>query len=103
MYEGPKQDEVMVYQRINWIREFISGIETSDVESYSLSLGRYYKWMLMAMDMRKSDVRKRALQKIKERQEREDAILKEEERKKDRTTFVEEEKVKFDEEQAQKR
>lgn len=59
--------------------------------------------MQMVKDMRKADIKARTLKNIKLWQERQEAINKENERLKERDAFVEEERVKWDEDQMQKK
>jgi len=59
--------------------------------------------MQMSKDLRKTDIKNRTLRTIKMRKDRQDAINKEAERVKERDIFVEEERVKWDEDQMQKK
>ena len=54
---GPKQDEYLPYQRLRFLEknlELYSQSENNDiVDEYSVALGKLYKWVMLAIEVRK--------------------------------------------------
>lgn len=61
---------------MRFIEKNISGIESEQIDEYSIALGKLYKWMEFAIELRKDDVVSRREMKAKLKEERE--IAKEE-------------------------
>ena len=59
------------------------------VDEYSVTVGRIYKWLLMAIEMRIDDVLNRRAKKEQQRKDRDKAIDNEEKREKKRDSEVE--------------
>jgi hypothetical protein len=78
---GPKDGEYREYQKLKFIRENLEGINEEEVDEYSVTLGKIYRWLLMALELRIEDVTSRKRQKDKEREYRTDAMDREAERK----------------------
>jgi len=76
----------------------MQGIEEQDVIEYSMTLGRLYKWLKLAVESRKSDIIRRMSKIHKEREERELKIKAKEERAAKRKGDLDESKEKFNEE-----
>ena len=59
---GPKQDQFERYQTLNFLERNVEGIQIEDVDAYNLTLGKLFKWVLLALKTRKEDiVRRKAL------------------------------------------
>jgi LPS O-antigen subunit length determinant protein (WzzB/FepE family) len=77
---GPKVNDYKLYQRINFIDKITEGIEAEQVDEYSVPLGKLYRWLQMAVEMRKEDVLARRDYREKLKEERIDAQNRYEER-----------------------
>jgi len=77
---GAKDDEYTEYQKLNFIRNNIHGIEDEIVDDFSVALGKLYRWLQTALDMRIEDVESRRKQKTSEKEMREEALEREKER-----------------------
>ena len=53
---GPKEDSYSAYQRLRFIDRNISAIEPEDVDLYSIPLGKIFRWLLQALQVRIEDV-----------------------------------------------
>ena len=95
---GPKPEHYKGYWRINFIEKFLEGITQEDVDNYSVGIGKLFKWLQLAIAVRKEDVKYRLSVRRKKEQERNDAKTKEEERVTARTNYIEEERKKWTEE-----
>ena len=78
---GPKDEYFDRYSTINFIEKNIEGILTEDVDHYNLTLGKLFKWLIVAVKTRKEDVTLRKVKKKKAREDRELKIQKEQDRK----------------------
>jgi len=56
---GPKEDEYKEYQKIHFIRTNIEDINEELVDEYSVTVGRLYRWLLLAIELRIEDVKLR--------------------------------------------
>jgi hypothetical protein len=56
---GPKEGDFKAYQRLRFIERILDGIEPEHVDDYSIALGKLYRWMIYAIELRKEDVQKR--------------------------------------------
>jgi hypothetical protein len=77
---GPKPENYKRYWLLNFIEKNIEDIEMETVESYSFALAKLYKWLKIALEVRKEDIMRRREIKKKEREEREQALEAEKER-----------------------
>ena len=93
---GPKDGEYKEYQKLRFIRENLDGINEEDVDEYSITLGKIFRWLLMALELRIEDVTNRKKQKEKEREYRADAMEREAERVERFGTQLQEEKDAFE-------
>jgi hypothetical protein len=59
---------------LNFIERNIEGINPEDVDNYHLTLGKLYRWMLLAMKTRKEDITRRKALKKRAREHRERQI-----------------------------
>ena len=95
---GAKTEEYKKYWLINFVEKNISGIEQETVDGYSGPLGKLFRWLQTAIQIRKDDILKRKIQKRKEREERATKQQQAEEREAKRKTDLEEAFNKFEEE-----
>ena len=77
---GPKEGEFKEYQKLKFIKNNVDAIDENDVDEFSMSLGKLFRWLLMALELRIEDVTNRRQAKNKEREYRADAIEREAER-----------------------
>jgi hypothetical protein len=56
---GPKDGEYKEYQKIKFIKNNVEAIDENDVDEYSMSLGKLFRWLLMALELRIEDVTNR--------------------------------------------
>jgi len=95
---GPKTEEFVSYQQLNFIERNISGIVPADVDEFNMTLGRLFKWLLLAVENRKNNIIRRKALIAKDRDERDSKIKAQEERAKAREAAIEAAKVAFLEE-----
>lgn len=71
---GPKEDEYKPYQRLKFLKRNIAQYEPEHVDDYSIALGKLFRWLQAALELREEDVvlRREQIQKLKE--ERQAAI-----------------------------
>ncbi len=86
------------YTTINFIERNIEGIIPEDVDHYNLTVGKLYKWLLIAIRTRKDDITLRKVRTKKAREDREALINKEKDRqaKKEQDVIDAEQKFKED-------
>ena len=77
---GSKDDEYRLYQRLKFLKRNIEKFEPEGVDEYSIPLGKLYRWLLQAIDLREEDVQMRKDHKAKLKEERKVAIEASEER-----------------------
>jgi len=94
---GPKDEEFREYERLKFIQNNIRGIHEDAVDEYSAALGKLYRWLLFAIDIRLEDIRLRREHKKELRAMRSEAQEKERERLEKRAAQFEEAKLAFDE------
>lgn len=56
---GPKEDYRPRYTTLNFIERNLDNISPDDVDSYHLTLGKLYRWLLLAIKTRKEDIIRR--------------------------------------------
>jgi hypothetical protein len=81
---------------LKFIQSNVEAINEEDVDEYSMSLGKLYRWLLMALELRIEDVTNRKRAKDKEREFRADAIEREAERMERYETALAEEKEAYE-------
>ena len=73
------------YDRLSQVQFFIErnieGFIPEDVDHYNLTLGKLFKWLVLATKIRKEDITLRKVKKKKAREDRELKIQKEQDRK----------------------
>jgi len=61
---GPQENHQQRYTTLNFIEKNIEGINPDDVDNYHLTLGKLFRWLLLAFKTRKEDItRRKALAK----------------------------------------
>ena len=71
---GQKENYYERYSTLNFIERNIEGINPDDVEHYNLTLGKLFRWLLLAIKTRKEDITRRKAQQKKARDNREHLI-----------------------------
>lgn len=71
---GPKEKHYFGYKTLNFIERNIEGINPEDVDAYNLTLGKLFKWLLLAIKTRKDDIVRRKALRRKTREDREKQI-----------------------------
>ena len=71
---GPKEESFERYQSINFIEKNVEGINPEDVDAYNITLGKLFKWVILALKTRKDDITRRKALKLKASENR-SAIL----------------------------
>ena len=71
---GAKDGEFKEYQGLTYLQKSMEDVEEERVEEYSVTLGRIYKWIKLALELRVEDIMLRREKKTKERKNREDTI-----------------------------
>jgi len=94
---GPKEETYKAYEKLQFIKANLDGIKEEEVDEYSVALGKLYRWILLAIDVRFEDVKLRRANKKALRAERDEAIAQEKERMEKRTAQHDEKKAAFDE------
>ncbi len=56
---GQKNQPYYGYKTLNFIEKNLEGIVPEDVDMYNLTLGKLYKWLLLAIRTRKDDIIRR--------------------------------------------
>jgi len=95
---GPKPEQFKRYWLLNFIEKNIEGIQQEDVDAYSVTIGKLFRWLTMAIQVRKDDIIKRMIQKRKLREERERIIQLAQEREERREKELEAAQIAFEEE-----
>ena len=95
---GQKTHEFKKYQKINYIDKLIDGITNEQVDEFSITVGRLFRWLKLAIDNRKHDIIRRRALIHKDRQERDFKLKSRDDRAAKRQADLENEKAKFLEE-----
>lgn len=67
---GPKEGPFKPYQKLSFIKRNIAQYEAEQVDEYSIALGKLFRWLLAALEMREEDVVLRRDLKFKLKEER---------------------------------
>jgi len=59
---------------LNFIERNVESVNPEEVDAYNLTLGRVFKWLLLAVRTRKDDITRRKAMTKKAREEREELI-----------------------------
>jgi len=70
---GPKEGEYKEYQKLHFVRSNVENIDEEEVDEYSVTIGRLYRWLKTAIELRIEDVRLRRKKANERRAEREEA------------------------------
>lgn len=77
---GSKPNKYSGYQTINYCEKLINDYHLEEVENYNVGLGRLFKWLTSAIQVRKQDIiRRKALTK-RDIENRENKIAEKEQR-----------------------
>ena len=71
---GPKTEEYKAYQKLKFLKRNIAAYEPEHVDEYSIALGKLFRWVLQAIELREEDVMIRRDQIHKLKEERQAAI-----------------------------
>ena len=71
---GPKEGEFKQYQKLKFLKRNISQYEPEHVDEYSIALGKLFRWLQAAIELREEDVMIRRDQIFKLKEERKLAI-----------------------------
>lgn len=77
---GEKDDEFKEYQKLSFLKNNLESLDEEKVEEYSLVLGKIYRWIASALELRIEDVVSRRDYKEQLKHEREEAIAADAER-----------------------
>ena len=67
---GPKEDQFERYQTLNFLERNVEGIQIEEVDAYNLTLGKLFKWILLALKTRKEDIVRRKAMNVKAQDQR---------------------------------
>lgn len=56
---GPKDDYFREYEKLKFLQKNLAGFKLEDVDEYSVAIGKLYRWILFAMEIRIEDIRQR--------------------------------------------
>ena len=93
---GQKTEEYKKYQKVNFIQKNLEEVKLDEVERNWVALSFIYRYMLIAIEIRRSDVQKRYFNYVKLKEERDLALDQENERQKERWAHLEDERNKWD-------
>ena len=85
------------YEKLRFLQKNLHGLKLEDIDEYSAAIGKLYRWIMFAMEVRIEDIRQRRETKDDQRRMRSEAMEKEKERQDKRNAMFEEAKAKFDE------
>lgn len=94
---GQKEESYKEYEKLRFIQDNLAAIKVEEVDEYSVALGKLYRWVLLALEVRFEDVKLRRSQAKQLRTQRETAIAEEKARMEKRLSTYEDKKAAFDE------
>jgi len=104
MYEyiavGAKPKELKLYQKINYIEKLIVGLEEEQIMAINITFGKLFKWLKLAITVRKQDIIYRAALRKKAVEHREKCIAQKEERAEAKDKAIQEAKDQFNNDHA---
>ena len=53
---GQKLDDYKQYQQLKFLKKNIDRYEPEHIDEYSIALGKLFRWLLQAIDLREEDV-----------------------------------------------
>lgn len=71
---GPKETAYKEYEKMKFVSSSIAGINEEDIDEYSIALGKLYRWLKLAIEVRIEDVRMRRNNKKASKEKREALI-----------------------------
>jgi len=92
---GPKEAEFKEYSKLKFIKANLDGFNEEEIDEYSVTVGKIYRWLQMALELRIDDVTMRKKNKEKEKEYRADAMEREADRMERYKLALEEEQEQF--------
>lgn len=89
---GPKEDSYKEYEKMKFIQKNLEGYTEEEIDEYSASLGKLFRWIKLAIEVRIEDVKLRRNQKKALEEKRQKAIEAEKQRNEKRDQQHDEEK-----------
>lgn len=62
---GPKEENYKEYEKLQFIKDNLDGIKDEEVDEYSVALGKLYRWVQLALEVRYEDVKLRRANKTR--------------------------------------
>lgn len=56
---GPKDDFFREYEKLRFLQQNLQGVNLEQLDEYSVALGKLYRWIMFAMEIRMEDIRQR--------------------------------------------
>lgn len=56
---GSKEEPYKAYEKIAFVKHNLEGLKEEEVDEYSVALGKLYRWIVLAIDVRYEDVKLR--------------------------------------------
>ena len=53
---GPKHESNSLYQSLRFLKRNFDKYEPEHIDEYSIALGKLFRWLLLAVDLREEDV-----------------------------------------------
>jgi len=94
---GSKENNYREYEKMKFVLKLLEGINAEELDEYSVALGKLYKWLKTAIEVRTEDIRMRKMNKEMLKERREKAIQDEKARMELRTQKHDEAKLQYDE------
>jgi len=93
---GSKDDHFREYEKLKFLQKNLTGLSLEAIDEYSVAIGKLYRWILFAMEIRIEDIRQRREHKDDLRKQRLECQEKEKERNDKRNAMHDEAKLQFD-------
>jgi len=94
---GAKENNYREYEKMKYVQKCLEGVNSDELDEYSVALGKLYKWLNAAIEVRTEDIRMRKMNKESLKEKREKAIQDEKARMELRAVKHEEAKLQYDE------
>lgn len=56
---GPQESPYREYEKLRFLQKNLTGINLDQVDEYSAAVGKLYRWIMFAMEIRCEDIRQR--------------------------------------------
>jgi len=86
---GQRESSYKEYQKLAFLKRSVESIEEEKVDEYSIVLGRIYRWVSQAIELRVDDVRHRRDTVANLKHEREQAVAEDKARTEKRNAALE--------------